>query len=138
MKFLLSIIAASFVMLGCRSCAQAQGVQSDDVAFARDETGRVLALSAQACPMAGFYYWHIETEKGHTIATGCYTIATHHRVMVTDGKGEAIYLPFSRFSGNPAFEPGKPHAIEDDNVLCRGGHGDDPATWAACRRRDAK
>jgi hypothetical protein len=138
MKFILSIIAASFAMMACHSCAQAQQVQSDDVAFARDDNGRVLALSAQACPIAGFYYWHIESDKGKTLATGCYTIATHQRIMVTDGKGEAIYFPFSRFSGNPAFELGTPHAVDDDNVRCRGGSGDDPETWAACRRRDAR
>lgn len=76
-------------------------VQSDDIAFARQSDGRVLALSSQSCPIAGWYYWHIEDGK-RTVSTGCWTYATHRRVMIMD-KGEAVYFPLKRFSANPNY-----------------------------------
>jgi hypothetical protein len=45
----------------------------------------------------------MESAEGKTLHTGCWTLASHRRVMITDGKGGATYLPIARFSGNPAF-----------------------------------
>ncbi|AAY87910.1 gp30 [Burkholderia phage BcepB1A] len=95
MKF---IIAAAFAAISLTAQAQ---VQSDDVAFARQSDGRVLALSAQPCPVSGFFFWHIEDGK-RTTHTGCWTFATHNRIMIMD-RGEAVYFPIKRFSRNPSF-----------------------------------
>jgi hypothetical protein len=102
MKFILSAAIACGALLGMHSCAQAQ-VQSNDIAFARKADGAILALSMQPCPFSGFYWWHMETPEGRTIRTGCWTFATHRRIMLTDGKGGAEYLPSSRFSTNPGY-----------------------------------
>lgn len=92
------IIAAAFVAISLTVQAQ---VQSDDVAFARQSDGRVLALSTQPCPVSGFFFWHIEDGK-RTTHTGCWTFATHNRIMIMD-RGEAVYFPIKRFSRNPNY-----------------------------------
>lgn len=100
MKFIIASVFAAISLTCIHSCAQAQ-VQSDDVAFARQSDGRVLALSTQPCPVSGFFYWHIEDGK-RTTHTGCWTFATHNRIMIMD-RGEAVYFPIKRFSRNPSF-----------------------------------
>lgn len=84
-------------------CASAQP-QSDDIAFARNpDTGATLSLSMQECPFGGFHWWHMEAADGSRLGVGCWTFATHHRIMLTDGKGGATLLPDSRFSSNPHY-----------------------------------
>lgn len=134
--FITACLTAMMLFLTLNSCAVHAQVQRDDIAFARNPDGRILALSSQPCAIAGFYYWHVEEKNGTTSHTGCWTPATHRRIMLMD-HGEAVYFPLSRFSTNPHFELGTPHA-NDDDATCRGGSGDDPKTWEACRRRDAR
>jgi len=92
-------LAAILMLASVTAYAQ---VQSDDIAFARRSDGAIFALSSQPCPVAGFMYWHIDDPKGRTMHTGCWTYATHRRVMVMD-KGEAVYFPLKRFSANPNY-----------------------------------
>ena len=103
MKFLIASHVAALALLCLHSCTVHAQVQSDDIAFARKADGSLLALNAQPCPFAGFYWWHIESPEGKTLRTGCWTFATHRRIMIADGKGGAEYLPSSRFSTNPAY-----------------------------------
>ena len=103
MKAFIALQIALILACLLHSCIVHAQVQTDDVAFARNDKGNVLALSSQSCPMAGFYWWHMESAEGKTLHTGCWTLASHRRVMITDGKGGATYLPIARFSGNPAF-----------------------------------
>lgn len=93
------ILAALLVI----ACGAAHAQQSDDISFARNAKGEVLALSMQKCFNTGFWWWHLEAPDGKTIQTGCWSIATHNRVMLTDGRGNVEYLPMSRFSTNPNF-----------------------------------
>jgi len=99
---LVAIVITAAALLGVHSCAQAQP-QSDDIAFARAPSGVTLSLSSQQCPMAGFYWYHIDDAKGRSLKTGCWSFATHRRVMVMDGQGGVDYMPYSRFSTNPAY-----------------------------------
>lgn len=102
MKSIVAMALAVGALMSVHSCAHAQ-TQSDDIAFARAPSGVVLSLSMQTCPMAGFFWYHIDDAKGRSLKTGCWSFATHRRIMLMDGHGGADYMPYSRFSSNPAY-----------------------------------
>lgn len=56
--------------------------------------------------------------------------------------GKAIATPITTKGNEHRFRlpPGSPPELEEEmtqNEICKGGHGDDPQTWAACSKRDA-
>ncbi len=73
------------------------GQQSDDMGFIQLNDGNRLFLNSQMCPLAGFMWWHVETPKGKTLQTGCWTTAGDHKsILVTDGKGNMWKIPMER------------------------------------------
>jgi hypothetical protein len=96
-----TIVAVLLALLTVGAHAQ---VQRDDIATVKLKDGNTFALNSQTCINPGFYWWHIETPTGHTVQTGCWTIAKGRRIMILV-HGEAIYEPFSTFGLNPDFDP---------------------------------
>jgi hypothetical protein len=93
-------IAAILLMFA----AAAVQAQPDDIAVTRFDDASVIALSSQLTPLGGYYWYHVDDASGRTYKTGYWTVATHSRVALMDGKGGVVYIPISRFQGNPNFD----------------------------------